>query len=236
MTRLQLVQRLAQECGIDEPSATTGQTGEDLRLVNWIDQAWSEVQSKRQDWRWMRSSNILGAGVSFTTTAGEPVYALGTDPGDVGVLPDNFTAWVKGSFRNYLTSVGYTGEIFMDSIGYEAWLDGYMYGAMRNVQTRPVAVAIGPNNELCLGPPPTSDYTITGDYFMAPSAMAADDDTPTGLPQQFHMVIVYLAMTYYARYESAPEVLDAGQAGYATLMRRLESIQAQTIHAGGPLA
>lgn len=236
MTRLELVERLAQECGAVPPTTTISQTGEDLSFVNWIDQAWSEVQSKRQDWRWMRSSNILGDGVSFTTVAGQAAYELGTGAGTVGVEADNFTAWVKGSFRNYLTSVGYTGEIFMDSIGYEAWRDGYMYGAMRSVQTRPVAVAIGPNNELCLGPPPTGDYTITGDYYMAPTAMTLDADTPTGLPQQFHMVIVYLAMTYYAAYESAPEVMDAGQKGYATLMRRLEAVQAQTIHAGGPLA
>lgn len=236
MTRLELVERLAQECGAEAPTTTIGQTGEDLRFVNWIDQAWSEIQSKRQDWRWMRSSNILGQGVSFTTVAGQTVYELGVGAGDVGVAADNFTGWVKHSFRNYTTSVGTTNEIFMDNIQFDAWRDGYMYGAMRDVRTRPVAIAIGPNNELCLGPPPTAGYTITGDYFMAPSAMAADDDTPTGLPQQFHMAIVYLAMTYYAGYESAPEVLDRGQGGYATLIRRLQAIQGQTIHGGGALA
>lgn len=236
MNRLQLVERLAQECGAEPPTSTIAQVGEDLRFVNWVDQAWSEVQSKRQDWRWMRSSNILGEGVSFTTIAGQVEYQLGTGAGTVGVEADAFTAWVKDSFRNYLTASGVSNEIFMDPIGFDAWRDGYMYGAMRTVQTRPVAIAIGPNNQLCLGPPPAVGYTITGDYFMAPTAMEADDDTPTGLPLQFHMLIVYLAMTYYARYESAPEVLDAGQSGYATLMRRLESLQAQTIHAGGPLA
>lgn len=236
MTRLELVTRLAEECGAVAPDTTINQTGEDLRFVNWVDQAWSEIQSKRQDWRWMRSSNILGHGISFTTISGQVSYELGTDPGDVGVLPDNFTSWVQHSFRNYTTATGVSSEIFMDHIGFDAWRDGYMYGAMRSVRTRPVAIAIGPNNELCLGPPPTADYTITGDYYMAPSAMAADDDTPTGLPQQFHMAIVYLAMTYYGRFESAPEVLDAGQAGYGTLVRRLQSIQAQTVHAGGPLA
>lgn len=236
MTRLELVQRLAQEAGIEAPTATTSQTGESLRLVNWIDQAWSEVQSKRQDWRWMRASNILGSGVSFTTTSGTSYYTLGTGPGTVGVAADNFTAWVKDSFRNYTTTVGFTNEIFMDPIHFDEWRNSYMYGAMRNVRTRPVAVAIGPNNEVCVGPPPTSDYTITGDYYMAPSAMASDSATPTGLPKQFHMVIVYLALIYYARYESAPEVLDAGQSNYVNLMRRLEAVQAQSVHAGGPLA
>lgn len=236
MTRLELVQRLAQEAGIDPPSATTSQTGEDLRLVNWIDQAWSEVQSKRQDWRWMRSSNILGQGVSFTTINAQPVYELGVGAGDVGVAADNFTAWVRGSFRNYTTSVGTANEIFMEPIHYDEWRDTYQFSGSRAVRTRPIAIAIGPGNELCLGPTPASGYTITGDYYMAPSAMTGDSSTPTGLPQQFHMVIVYLAMTYYARYEAAPEVLDAGQAGYSNLMRRLEAVQAQAIHAGGALA
>ena len=47
-------------------------------------------------------------------------------------------------------------------------------------------------------------YTITGDYFRSPTEMVADGDLPTGLPAQFHMAIVYLAMTYYAGYEAAP--------------------------------
>jgi hypothetical protein len=97
-------------------------------------------------------------------------------------------------------------------------------------------IAIGPDDSLNLGPPPTAGYTVTADYYVAPTAMDADDDEPTGLPLPFHMLIVYLAMTYYAAYESAPEVLDRGQAGYAPMMRRLERLHAQPVLMAGALA
>lgn len=225
------------ECAVaSAPSATTGQTGQSARLVDWIDQAWAEIQTKFDDWEWMRSSNLLSAGVSFVTVAAQSSYPLGTGGGTVGVTAANFGKWKDGTFRLYLTSAGTSNETDLDQISYDYWRDGYMIGAMRSVTTRPVVVAIGPNKSLCLGPPPTVGYTVTGDYYVAPSAMAADADTPTGLPAQFHMAIVYLAMTYYAGYQAAPEVLMRGQGGYEKLMRQLEQLQAPQISFAGALA
>ena len=63
MNRLQLVQRLALECGVSGDITTTiNQTGEALRLVTWVDQGWENLQTEHDDWDWMRSSNILGQG------------------------------------------------------------------------------------------------------------------------------------------------------------------------------
>ena len=237
MNRLALVQRLAVECAVGSaPSGTTGQTGESARLVNWIDQAWNEIQTKNDDWEWMRSSNVLGDGVSFATVAGQSSYPLGSGGGTVGVTAAGFGKWKRGTFRLYLTSVGTNNETELEDVRFDYWRDVYMINANRSVRTRPTAIAIGPDKSLCLGPPPTEGYTVTGDFYVAPSAMETDEDTPTGLPAQFHMAIVYLAMTYYAGYEAAPEVLSRGQGGYEKLMRQLEMIQAPDITFGGALA
>ena len=237
MNFLQLVQRLQLECGVSGTVTTAqNQIGSIGRLVTWIGQGWDELQTEHDDWEWMRSSNLLGAGVSFTTVAGQPSYPLGTGAGTCGVAVANFGKWAKDSFRNYTTTVGVSNEMFLDDIPFDTWRDAYMLGAMRAVQTRPVAIAIGPDKSICLGPPPNSLYTITGDYYVAPSVMSADTDVPALLPAQFHMLIVYKAMMMYAGYESAPEVFQRGMQEYALGLAQLEAIQLPQITFAGSLA
>lgn len=236
MNRLQLAQRLQQECGVSGTLTTTlNQTGSLGRLVTWVDQGWAELQSRHDDWEFLRSSNLLGNGVSFATVAGQASYPLGNTTGTCGITSDKFGAWDRESFRNYTTTVGVSNEMFLDYVPYDVWRDAYMLGAQRAVQTRPVAFTIGPDKSICLGPPPNGLYMITGDYYTAPTAMVADADVPTGLNTQYQMAIVYKAMTYYGGYESAPEVLQRGAQGYADLIRDLESDYMPEVTFGGSL-
>lgn len=223
MNRLSLTQRLALECGVSGAISTTlNQTGEFLRLVTWIDQAWTDLQTKHDDWDWMRSSNVLASGASFATVAGQASYPLGSGTGTVGITADNFGKWDTETFRCYTTAASTNDEMLLDHIPYDSWRDAYMLGALRQVQTRPVAVAIGPNKSVCVGPPSNGLYTVTADYFVAPSSMAADVSLPTGLPTQFHMLIVLDAMRMYAGYEAAPEVMGRGDTGYTKMLAQLE--------------
>lgn len=204
------------------PTVATA-TGSLGRIVGWVDQAWNELQTAHDDWDWMRSSRILGAGISFATVAGDPTYPLGTGAGTVGVVETSFGKWDRDTFRCFTTTVGINDENFLANISFDAWRNGYMFGAQQTVQTRPFVIAVGPDQSLNLGPPPNALYTITGDYFVAPSTMTADTDVPTGLPVRFHMLIVYYAMQKYAAYESAPEVearaVKASNRMYAELQR-----------------
>jgi hypothetical protein len=240
---LALCQRAIVECGVASNAAvssvlstTVGATGSVGRVVNWVGDAWNELQEKHDDWDWMRSSNILGAGVSFATVAGQASYPLGTGAGTVGIATDSFGKWDIGTFRNFTTTVGYINEIFMDDISFDDWRDGYMYGAMRNVQTRPIAIAVGPDQSLNIGPPSDGTYTVTGDYFVAPSVMVNDTDLPVGLPTRFHMIIVYITMMKYAGYESAPEVMQRGSSEYDKMYAQLQAVRAPTLKMGGALA
>lgn len=237
MNFLSLSQRLVQECGVSGTLSTTvNQTGEFLRITSWINSAWNDLQTRHDDWWWLRSSALVGGGVSFVPAAGIAYTPLGTGAGTVGVLAENFGKWAMNSFRCNTTSVGFADETYMDPVEYDVWRDSYMYGAMRSVQTRPVAIAVGPDKQLCVGPPSNGNYTVTGDYFRAPTQMSADIDTPTGLPNQFHMAIVYNAMMMYAGYEAASEVFQRGDAGYKRMMAELEVTYAQKIRFGGALA
>lgn len=76
MNKLQLVQRLKRELfGGDptttaEPQSLTGVTGNFQRLVDWTDQAWSDLQGEQQDWRWMLRQNTM------PTVAGTREYRI----------------------------------------------------------------------------------------------------------------------------------------------------------------
>lgn len=237
MTFLQLVNRAITECGDSGgPIATTaGQLGSIQRIINWIGDSWSDIQTEHDDWDWMRSSNILGAGASFVPASGQYTTPLGTGVGQVGIDVDSFGKWDNRSFRSNTTTVGTNDEIYLDDIDFDVWRDSYMYGAMRQVRTRPVAVAFGPDQSVNLGPPPNGLYTITGDYFVAPTVMVADTDTPTGLPTRFNMLIVYKAMMKYAGYESAPEVYSRGSMEYNLMFAQLEAVRLPRMSFSGSL-
>jgi hypothetical protein len=254
---LQLCQRACVECGVASGQAilsalptVVGASGSLGRVVNWVGDAWIDVQELHDDWSWMRSSNLLGAGVSFPTVAGKASYPLGLNPSDfggdfggdlagagaVGVDPDLFGKWDCETFRSFPTAVGFQGEEFLDEIPYDAWRNAYMLGAQRAVQTRPVVIAIGPDQSLCLGPPPNGLYTVTGDYFVAPTAMVADTDIPVGLPTRFQLLIVYKAMVKYGGYEAAPEVSQRGSSEGARMYAQLQAVRAPSLQFGGALA
>ncbi len=237
MNYLAIVNRGITECGVSGgPIATTaGQVGSIQRVINWIGDAWTEIQTEHDDWIWMRSSNILGAGASFVPLAGIPSCPLGTGPGTVGIAVDSFGKWDRETFRCYTTTVGFINEIFLDEIPYDVWRDAYMLGAMRTVQTRPVAIAVGPDQSLNVGPPSNGLYTVTGDYFVAPSVMSLDTDVPIGLPLRFHMLIVYKAMMKYAGYESAQEVYARGSMEYNLMFAQLEAVRMPMISFAGAL-
>lgn len=229
MTYLQLAQKLVEKCGIsgNGPTTVVGQTGELKRVVGWINEAYLQIQEMRPNWSWMTGN------VSFTTVAQQATYT----PAQCGIA--DFAEWKLSSrectFRSSVTSVGFGSEIFMNYIDYEAWRNYYQYGNLRTSYGRPLFVAVTPDKSLGFGLVPDSvGYTIVGEYFKAPTELLLDADVPL-LPGRFHMLIVYLAMTYYGAYENAPDAASEGQRMYASMLRRLNQDQLPEMIFGGPL-
>jgi hypothetical protein len=237
MNFLALCQRAVTECATSGTLTTTvGQVGSLARIVNWVGDAWNDIQTASDEWDWMRASSILGSGVSFAPAAGQFTTPLGIGAGQVGIAVDSFGKWDADTFRCFTTAAGSIDETFLDCVPFDAWRDSYMLGAMRNVQTRPVAIAIGPDQSLNLGPPPNGLYTVTGDYWMAPSVMAEDTDVPVGLPTRWHMLIVYAAMRKYGYYEAASDLLQRAQSEWDRMYRQLEAGRLPAMGFGGALA
>lgn len=217
-------------------STTLSQTGQMLRAVTWIDQAWNDIQTKFDDWGWMRSSRLNGGGASFTTVAGTYRYTLGTGAGTVGVLAANFARWDEETFRTYYTSTGVGSQMDLPIIDFDVWRDSYMMGAQQDARTRPNVGAIAPDMTVCVGPPPIVGYTIEGDYYRAPQIFSANADEPTGLPTRYHMLIVWVALKDYAFFLAAPEVLQRARGGYRDLMYPLAHQYRPRVSAGAALA
>jgi len=73
--------------------SVTDQTGEALRVTQWINEAWMDLQATRQDWLWMRKS------VAFPTVANRVSYT----PDLLGLT--DFGMWARDTFRNYANPV-----------------------------------------------------------------------------------------------------------------------------------
>lgn len=233
MTFLELVQALWEESGSTgiAPGVSTvvSQTGENLRLVNWVNRAWRDIQSMHPDWGWKRTS------ASFTTVAGQAIYPLGTGAGTVGVTAATFSEWARYTGRTYLTATGTSSEAFLPYMEYEGWRNTYQFGATRTANSRPVQYAISPAKAVCLGPVALAGYTVTLDYFSAPTDLTLDDDEPD-MPAEFHMAIVWRALMKYGAYEGAPDAYDHGKEEWKSWKARLEASRLPEVGFAGALA
>ena len=226
MNYLQLVARLKRKCRVTgaAPASIENATSEEVnRLMDWINEAWMDIQETRQDWGWMRGS------CSFTTVAGQAIYT----PAETGVT--DFGNWTRDTWRIYTTSVGMPSEQFLIYRDYESWRNLYQFGSMRTSQTQPVDLTITPEKSIGLGPLPTAGYTVIGDYFKLPTEMSLNADTPA-LPSRFHMLIVYRAMMFYGVSEAAPEVYEEGKTEFNRMMSRVTENNLPELMATGEFA
>lgn len=225
MNFLALINRTREECGVSGPALTTAQnlTGEAARIKNWVNAAWVDIQTSKEDWLFMRET------VQFNTTAGKQFYTAA----EAGI--DSFGNWKRDSFRASTVGSDYRDEQLLNYMDWQTFRNLYKYSNMRHTQQRPVVVTVDPQKKLGFGAIPNRDYVIVGEYYKAPTELVANTDVPD-IPERFHPMIIYRAMVFYAGYEAAPEVLARGQLEFNRLMNRLEIDQLPTMTNGSALA
>jgi hypothetical protein len=228
---VQLASRLRQEVGGSGtgPSSVLNQTGEYKRFVDYIAQAWTEIQNKHSNWRWMRTEFTL------PTVASDDDYVY-TDATDsiASATISRFARWIEDdNMKIYLASSGIGTQTFLSPCDWDDFRSIYKFGT---VQTGyPTDFAVDPRNHLRFGLMPNGIYTVTGDYMKSAQTLAADADIPE-MPDRFHMLIVYEAMKKYAAYESAPEVWSGVEDARNVMMRDLEIDQRPARGYGDALA
>ena len=217
MTFLQLFQRAHQESGISgaQPSAVTGQTGKLLKLVNWVADAWTQIQLERNNWLFMHST------FTFPTIADQKDYLASTLAAPI----TDVSTWDRGSFLIHLTSLTTEDQNFLLFDSYSSWRKDHRQGMTTNPTGRPQKLTLLPTNAIRFEPTPDAIYTIEGEYKRTAQLFAADADVPTNLPDDFHMIIVWQALKFYGFYEDAPDVLDMAETFFDNLLVRLEEDQ-----------
>jgi hypothetical protein len=229
MNFLTLTARLRRKCRVvgTGPTTVIGQNEEYARLVDWINEAWMQIQRKRTDWMWMRNS------MSFPVVDSQATYTL-TEIESTGTGFSNFGNWDRNTVRCYLTATGTSDESRLGELDYNQYLNLYQYGASRTATGRPDIFCITPGNGIGLGPVPLGGYTVSADYFKVATEMTADIDTPS-LPTQFHMAIVYRAMMFFGVSEAASEVYEEGLTEFRAIMAQIEDHQLPEMLEAGPL-
>jgi len=191
-----------------------------LRVVNWIDTAYQDIQNEYSTWRFLRES------FSFSTIATTQAYT----PAAAGI--SDLAKWITRDMRAY------------DSVADERWLvydpwdefrAAYMYGALRSQTDKPTNVSVKPDNSLILWPIPNDAYTIDGEYYKTNDIMEANDDNPI-FPTRFHMIIVWKGLMHYGAYAGAAEKYEHGQNEYDKLFSQLVVDQLEDLVWGAPLA
>ncbi len=212
MDFLALCKRARSEAGIsgDGPSTVDNQTGQLGRLVGWVAEAWRDIQLMRPNWLFMNSE------FTFDTVAATRDY----DPADYSIT--DLKLWDTGSFLIYETAIGESDQNELPSLTYARWRDEYRNQMNVRADERPITCTVLANNKLRFEPRPDKIYTVEGEYKRTTQLFAADTDVPTNLPDDFHMIIVWQALTYYGFFENAPDVLDEAETKRGDLLVRLE--------------
>ena len=202
-TYLELCQKVRQEVGVTGtgPTAVTSQTGMLQKIVNWVADADVEIQSRWFDWRflWKQFSDSTIVGTKDVSA-----------PSDLGT-------WDEDSFYLDYTASTYRKMAVMD---YRSWRDNYRNGTKTNA--KPGWIIVRPDDAIILEPPPDAVYTLTADYWKAPTRMSANTST-TPIPTNYERIIVARAKIYYAEHENAPEVLIGATTEYNDLLDKMEA-------------
>lgn len=212
MDYLALCQRVVQEAGIagGGPSSVENQNGQLAKVTGWVAQAWVEIQLMRPSWLFMHAE------FTFNTDAATRDYLAA----DKSIT--DMKLWETGSFLIYNPVIGESDQNILRYLDYNDWRARYRNRMNDRKDERPVLFTILPTNEVRFEPRPDKEYTIDGDYKRSTQNFAVNDDVPTNLPDDFHMIIVWQALKYYGFYEDAPDVLDEAETNFDNLLHRLE--------------
>lgn len=226
MNYLELCQDMAREAGISGAIVSvTNQTGEALRVVNWINKAYRYIQNKHSDWKFLRTD------VTFDTNTSSAIYTAAA-AGVTGLGEWNF---VGDDWRAYNKALGVADEMELSYMPYDDFRQAYGQGQNRTSVGRPQIITEMPDQSLKFWPIPDATYTIIGEQFKAPLSLVAASDVPIFAPK-FHDAIVQRALMFYGAFEGDAGVFGAAQTEFSRILSQMESVYMPEWESARPMA
>lgn len=231
MDFLKLVKRLATETGTEleskidsvaiPPATAYGETTEHrTRLIQWIQQAWLEIQEDQEDWNWMVQT------AQMSMVRGQVSYNIGeiVNIGCEEVIYDHLRPWVATLDYRYIWMVDGSTDRPNPQMCYYVPTEQF-FGEVDRYNDQ----SFGPASRYSIdrkgdihfdSTPQTDDYHIEFEFKALPQELLLDTDVPK-LPLKFHMLIVYKAMQYYAAFDEAATQYNRASKLYRDWMNKL---------------
>lgn len=206
------------------------QTGRNASLVQWVVQAYEEIQRSQENWRWLRTE------FEGQLIADKRNYSAG----DLSIN-DRFSHWIivddymQPVLTSYKTSDGRAYEQHLRFVEYPMFRSMYDIAAQATQTGRPSVYSINGQNELVFYPTPDAGYTVRGLYYKAPQILAQNTDVPE-MPQQFHRLIQWEALKLLGTFDEAFTQYPLWERSAVSLMGDLMQHQLPQIRMPGPLA
>ena len=216
-TFLELCQDLRQEAGFtgSGPTSVFNQSGQYAKIVTWVNRAYLEILTQREDWDFMWDTT------TFNTVVGQNAY----------VSTDDVANWGDGAI--YETSLTKTDESALNLMQYLDFHEQYLVGVP--LTGRPRDFTIRPDGEVLLYPTPDKVYTFTAEYHKQAKKMVTNTELPS-LPSQYHPLILYKALAHCTANTEDFNTYQYAERQADLIFNKLERDQCCTIDTAGPLA
>ena len=213
MNFLELCQMTARESGTvpgTNPLSVVNQKGRLLNVVEWVRNAWIDIQRSRPSWQFMRAEYT---GEITQNTSRYSAQSFGIQ---------RFSHWhVSDSdiITIYDPGQGLWDESRLLPIPWDLFRFWYTIGYQD--QGRPTSVSVSPAGELSFGTTPDKTYIIRGEYQKAPQVLENNQDVPD-LPSQYHSIIAWRAMMYVGEHDEGATAMAVAMSRYRQALFELE--------------
>ena len=210
MNFLELCREVRREMGYsgNGPSSVQGQVGEMERIVARVNRSYLEILQSRNDWAFMRKS------LSTSTVVGEKTVTVA----DLKEVDSDSFELIDDGVRYSLIATT------RDSVRY--------MGPMSNRPTH----FYPERGKIVLWPTPNAVYTIEGDYYRVPQAMALNNGSVPIIPEEYHDAIVWLTVRDLGAFEESGNTYAHAGQKYAEVFFRMLQTETPGIMFGGPMA
>lgn len=252
MNYLELVQRTIKESGahLSVPDSLSGLDGLHSMFVDWVNQAWVELQLERPEWYFRMSEDSIRQINSTTLERGVkiPISRLPSEFAPNWNSIQLFDIYIRKQYKeNMLYQVGSmiysVGQLFSvlgtDSVEYDSptklcyipWSSwaSFMgksqfhldYNDQEEVIGRPEYFTITPTGEVWIYPIPDAHYEINIFGPKKIQELSEDTDEPY-LESEYRLAIVFRALMEYALYHEDRSVFERARNKYRSYKKALE--------------